>query len=247
MKIGRIQPDPLQPRKDIDPEEVRQLTASFKLHGQLQPIVVEWQPGLGAWIILEGEKRWMAAQAAGMDRIACVFLHKEMPAAERLEKQLVANCLRSDLKPIERANAYRRLMDLTGWTQRQLADRLQVSQASVAKALALLEYPPAIQEGIVAGTIPPSAAAELVKLPPGEQADAASKVAGGTMTREDVAQAVKKKKGGSFAQKANRTVTCKLKGCKGTLVFRKTPGDKEIRAALCEWLATLPDEKQAAA
>ena len=101
---------------------------------------------------------------AGLATLECVIEEREIPADDLLGLQLVENCLRDDLKPVEQARAYRRLLDARGWNMTQLADELNLHQTTVSRSLALLDLPEAVQDQVERGSLPPSAAAEIAKL-----------------------------------------------------------------------------------
>ena len=176
MTVANIVPDPDQPRKHFDPEEIRQLGASMRKDGQYMPLVVFWRPDFGKWEIDDGERRWIAAQAAGIDRLWCMFRQKKMTTTERRLMQLKVNCLRADLRDIERAKAFRQLMDDNGWTQQQLAAELNLSQGNVARALAPLKLPESMQADVIAGKVSGSGAMRKKK---GSAARKAGKIING--------------------------------------------------------------------
>ena len=108
-----------------------------------------------------------------------------MTADEVLEEQLVENCLREDLKPIEQAHAFKSLIDRRGWSYAQVAEHLHISKAAVGRAMALLDLPADIQKRVDAGVIAPSLAAELTKVEnPADQRILADEVAAGRLTRD---------------------------------------------------------------
>ncbi len=135
VPVDKIGPDPDQPREEFDPEALDRLAASLKARGQLQPIRVRWDEGKGVYVIICGERRWRAAMKAGMATMSAVVVEGEIPPAELLAMQLVENCLREDLKPVEQAKAFRTLMDRNGWSTRQLAAELAVAQTNIVRAL----------------------------------------------------------------------------------------------------------------
>src|SRR6185312_3212783 len=102
---------PEQPRKDFEPQALADLAASLKDRGQLQPIRVRWDEGSGRWLIVAGERRWRAAQMAGMTAMLCVEAKGAQTPDDILEDQLVENCLRADLAPLEQARAFKALVD----------------------------------------------------------------------------------------------------------------------------------------
>jgi ParB family chromosome partitioning protein len=164
MAVSNIIPDPSQPRKEFDPESIERLARSMKDHGQLQAIRVRWSGELGKWIILAGERRYRAAVHAGLATIQCIFVEGELTEADILEEQLVENCLREDLKPIEQAHAFQTLMEVKGWSAKELAGHIHVHPSSVTQALALLNLPTDIKEKVAEGKLAPSVAYEVTKL-----------------------------------------------------------------------------------
>jgi ParB family transcriptional regulator, chromosome partitioning protein len=187
IRLDRIVADPNQPRVEFDPESLGRLAASLRERGQLQPIRVRWDDAADRYVVVVGERRWRAAQLAGLESLACVVVVGEPTAEDLLEDQLVENALREDLKPIEQAKAYQSLMRSRGLSTRQLADRLQIGAATVAKALALLTLPGDIQAAVEQGRIAPGTAYELSKVAnPDEQATLAREAAAGRLKRDEV-------------------------------------------------------------
>ena len=156
IAVDRIERDPDQPREEFDEDALARLAESLKTRGQLQPIRVRWDEGRGVYVILAGERRWRAARMAGLAELQCVIHDAALTADERLALQLVENALRDDLKPVEQARAYKRLMEAKGWTMTELAAELGVHQTSVGRALALLELPCTVQEQVEQGALAPS-------------------------------------------------------------------------------------------
>jgi ParB family chromosome partitioning protein len=192
MDLERIVPDPNQPRKEFGQEAIDRLAESFKKYGQLQPIRVRWEAGLAKWVVISGERRYRAAVQAGLDQVACIFVEDELTPAEILQEQMIENCLREDLKPIEQAKAYRQLMDLYGWTAKQLGDELHISRATISRSLALLELPGDLQDQVDAGSVPASAAYEIAKVQEDTlRQDLVDQVIAGSMTRDEVAATVR--------------------------------------------------------
>ena len=160
----RLAPDPNQPRKEFAPESLEQLAQSLKERGQLQPIRVRWDTALERWVIIAGERRWRAATQAGLPMVTAVEATGPLTDDEILEEQLIENCLREDLKPIEQAKAYQVLLTSRGLSQRQLAERLRISQATIARSVAMLNLPDEIQASVECGELAPNAAYQLSKI-----------------------------------------------------------------------------------
>lgn len=202
IRLDRIAPDPDQPRKEFDPEALEQLAVSMKTRGQLQPIRVRWNDSLDRYVVVVGERRFRAAKIAGMETIAAVVVTGEANPEDLLEDQLVENALRENLKPIEQAKAYEALLTARGLTQRQLADRLQIGHASIARALALLNLPEPIQEKVEAGDIAANTAYELSKVEdPAEQAELAVEASAGRLKRDQIAERTRSAKKTRTAKK----------------------------------------------
>ena len=195
IPLDLIEPDPDQPRKEFEPESLDRLARSLKGRGQLQPIRVRWDDEAASYVILMGERRWRAARQAGLEKLACVVHDSGMSDGERRALQLIENCLREDLKPIEQARAYRALMTSHEWSARRLADELDLNHATVLRALALLDLPEGVQARVEAGELSPSAAAELARLTPDEATSLAERVTTEHLTRDQVSEAVREKVG----------------------------------------------------
>jgi ParB family chromosome partitioning protein len=192
IAVDRIARDPDQPREEFDEEALQRLADSLRTRGQLQPIQVRWDEGRGVYVILVGERRWRAAQRAGLAELSCIVVDGELPADERLMIQLVENALREDLRPVEQARAYKALMEARGWSGNQLAKELHIAQSSVVRALALLELPAPVQAQVEQGALATTVAAELTKLPePAMQAEVAQAIVDQGLTRSEVAEVVK--------------------------------------------------------
>jgi ParB family chromosome partitioning protein len=238
MEVGNIIADPSQPRKEFDPDSIERLARSLKDHGQLQAIRVRWSSEHGKWIILAGERRYRAAVRAGLPTVHCIFVEGELSEADILEEQLVENCLREDLKPIEQAHAFQSLMQAKGWTGKELAEHLHVHPSSVSQALALLGLPSDIREKVAEGELAPSIAYEVTKLDsPEEQREVVGEVLAGNLTLKEARETVKKKRGASAANKPPaRTVTLTFKTPKRWAVTvvatKKKVSELEVAAEL---------------
>ena len=207
IELDRLAADPNQPRKEFDSEELDRLAASLKSRGQLQPVRVRYDAESNRWVIVTGERRYRAARLAGLPTLICVEAKGTLTGDEVLEDQLVENCLRENLKPIEQARAFKALLEKRGCSYRQLADALNISHQAVVRALALLELPADIQEKVDAGSVPASAAAEVARLDDEtEQRALIARVESGVMTRDEVTRAVKTRSAKPAARKKSRPV-----------------------------------------
>ena len=226
IRLDRIIADPLQPRTEFDPEALEQLAASLKARGQLQPIRVRWDEAADRYVVVVGERRYRASKLAGMESIACVVASGGATTEDILEDQLVENALRQDLRPVEQARAYRTLLSARNLTHRQLAERLQIGHASIARALALLDLPEPIQAEVEAGSIAPNTAYELSKVAdPDEQAHLARQAAGGQLRRDEIQERTRdsrKGRGGKAKpQKVTERVIKTAAGPKVTIEFKR--------------------------
>ncbi len=166
LPIDAIAPNPKQPRKAFDDKALRELSASLAQTGVLQPVVVR-RLGDGYQLVV-GERRWRAAKLAGLTRIPAVI--REASDAQSLELALVENLLREDLNPMEEAEAYQRLLAEFGWTQEELAQRVQRDRSSIANCLRLLKLPDLIQADLRANRLTMGHARALLSLAsPAEQ------------------------------------------------------------------------------
>lgn len=198
IPVGMITGDPDQPRTEFDPDALERLADSLRLRGQLQPIRVRWDEDRGLYVILVGERRWRAAKLAGLPELLCVVVEKEIAPEERLMIQLVENALREDLRPVEQARAYKALMEARGWSGNQLSKELHIGQASVVRAMSLLELPAPVQDQVDAGALAATVAHEIARLPgPEAQEEVARVVVDQKLTRgevEDLVKAVRAKR-----------------------------------------------------
>jgi ParB family chromosome partitioning protein len=150
IALERIAPNPLQPRREFDEDSLRELAASVKRNGLMQPLLVR-QDG-STFTILAGERRFRAARLAELTEVPAVVMG-EVDDARMLELALVENLQREDLNPIEAAEAYRTLMERCEYTQAQLAERVGKSRTAVANQLRLLGLPESIKQMLRAGDL----------------------------------------------------------------------------------------------
>jgi ParB family chromosome partitioning protein len=247
MLLANIVPDPDQPRKEFDPESIERLSESIKAKGLLQPLRVRWNPELGKHVILVGERRYRAAQLAGLNSVPCIFVETELTEAEILEEQLIENLLREDLNPIEEAYSFKRYMALVGCHAKDLAHLLKVAPSTVTRALSLLKLPQAVQEQIAEGEIPPKTGFEIAKLKDDEaRKTVAEKVINERLTADDAAKVVRKKKGNPARKTRGTVETFRLAGgIKVVLSAQKKVAVEEMVQALLEVIEQL--RRQAAA
>ncbi len=149
IPVERIVRDPAQPRKTFDEAKLRELAESIKTQGVIQPVLVRRD---GAdYRLIAGERRWRAAQLAGLHEVPAVI--RDVSAAEAFELALVENLQRTDLNPLEEAEGYRRLIQEFGLTQDQVGERVGRDRTSVANALRLLQLPDGVKELLASGAL----------------------------------------------------------------------------------------------
>ncbi len=141
LDIDLIDPNPHQPRIRYDEQRLRELSDSIATHGLVQPVVVR-RRGL-RYELIAGERRWRAAQMAGLLKIPAVI--RDVPDERMLELSLIENIHREDLNPIEEAQAYQQLIERLGLTQEEVARRVGRDRTSIANSLRLLRLPREVQ------------------------------------------------------------------------------------------------------
>jgi len=149
LETSQLQSNPLQPRGVITPDSLTDLVESIREQGILEPIVVARTPA--GYQIIAGERRWRASKILGLEKVPVVV--KETTPQGMLEMSIVENVQREDLNPIERALAYRRLIDEFGLGTTEVAKRVGKSVPAVSNTIRLLSLPDAVKDALVAGVI----------------------------------------------------------------------------------------------
>jgi ParB family chromosome partitioning protein len=144
IAVDQIEPNPLQPRKAIDEDELSRLSASVRVHGILQPLVV--RPVGDRYQLVAGERRLRAAQAAGLSSVPVHVV--DFNDQQTLEAALVENIQRTDLNPIEKAQGFKEYLDRFQMSQEQLAERLGLARPTVSNFVGLLDLTPEVQEAV---------------------------------------------------------------------------------------------------
>ncbi|MDI3285744.1 ParB/RepB/Spo0J family partition protein [Polyangium sp. 15x6] len=222
--IERIGPQPGQPRQHFDDEALEELAASIREHGILEPIVVRRpQAGADKYEIIAGERRWRAAQRAGLKDVLVVV--KDVSPKEAFELALVENVQREDLNPIELAEAFDRLLREHGYTQESLAERVGKNRTTVTNSLRLLKLPARVRSMVIGGDLSEGHARALLGAPD-EKAmeEIADKAVRGRLPVRKVEELVRtsrgpKEGGGGKGNKADEPAP-------------KSPGVKDLEARL---------------
>ena len=147
LDLEYLQPNALQPRGLITPESLSELAESIKEHGILEPIVVAKTPA--GYQIIAGERRWRAAKLIGLKKVPVII--KETTPQGMLEMAIVENVQRVDLNPLERAQAYKRLMDEFSLTNTEISQRVSKSPSYISNTIRLLTLPDALKDALMAG------------------------------------------------------------------------------------------------
>lgn len=150
VDISRIQPSPYQPRRHFDDAKLQELADSIQASGIIQPVVLAREKD-GNYTLIAGERRWRAAQKAGLHRVPAVI--RDLPDEKKAEHALIENIQRQDLNPVEEALAYQTLLDTFELTQDELAKRIGKSRESITNLVGILKLPESVQADIERGTI----------------------------------------------------------------------------------------------
>lgn len=162
VHVDKLEPNPYQPRESLSDEALEELTLSIEAHGVVQPVVVRRTEEPDVFQIIAGERRWRAAERAGLQTIPCIV--HEADEEQMLELALVENLQRADLGPIETAKALRHLMQEFGLTQDQVAEQLGRSRSAIANTLRLLELPQDVKQALAERRISQGHARALLSL-----------------------------------------------------------------------------------
>jgi ParB family chromosome partitioning protein len=149
LDIDSIRPNPYQPRRHFSKQELTGLSDSIKEKGIIQPLVV--RSAHTGYELIVGERRWRAARLAGMKQVPVVV--KEATGADMVETALIENIQRQDLNPLEKADAYYRLIEEFGLNQKEVARRVGQDRSTVANFLRLRNLPKPIQEDVINNTL----------------------------------------------------------------------------------------------
>ena len=154
VPVDQIAPNPYQPRRDFDSEQLAELTASIREHGILQPLLLAPKgdnPVDCPYVLVAGERRLRAAKLAGLPSVPCVL--READSRQLLEWAIIENVQRADLNPIDRAKAYRDYIDRFSLTQAQGAQRLGQPRATIANYLRILDLSDEVQQLLLTGRL----------------------------------------------------------------------------------------------
>jgi len=187
LPVDQLHPNKYQPRTAFDEGKLDELAQSIRAQGLMQPIVVT-PDGRGTYSIIAGERRWRASQRAGLEQVP-VVVREVADDRELLELALVENLQRSDLNPVEEAEAYRTLASKFDLSQEEIATRVGKARSTVANALRLLKLPDEIQQLIRAGQLTAGQARPLLAIEDVDrQLALATEAVDGSLTARDLEQ-----------------------------------------------------------
>ncbi|EJO9874416.1 ParB/RepB/Spo0J family partition protein [Vibrio vulnificus] len=189
IAVGQLQPGVYQPRKDMSPQALEELTASIQSQGIIQPIVVRPVQD-GHFEIIAGERRWRAAKLAGLKRVPCLIKHVEDRSA--IAMALIENIQREDLNVIEEAQALERLQDEFSLTHQQVADVIGKSRTAVSNLLRLNGLELEVKQFVAQKLLDMGHARALLALEGEQQVEVAQQVASKALTVRQTEQLVKK-------------------------------------------------------
>jgi len=194
IPLDLLHPNPEQPRRHFDRTALAELAESIARHGVLQPLLVS-EDGANGYVVIAGERRWRAAQAAGLKTVPAV-IRERLGARDELALALVENLQRRDLSPLEEARAFEHLRSEHGLSQAEIADQVGMDRSTVANSLRLLRLPEEIQELVETGRLSAGHGRALLALPDDESRLewARRGVAEGLSVRELEAAAAERKK-----------------------------------------------------
>jgi ParB family transcriptional regulator, chromosome partitioning protein len=163
LPVESIVPNPNQPRRDFSTEKLEELAESIRTKGVVQPLIVRPMPNPDRYEIVAGERRWRAAQIAGLHQVPVLI--RSYTDEEVLEIAIIENIQRQDLNPVEEALAYRQLMDRFGHSHEQLAGALSRSRSHISNMLRLLQLPEPVLVQLREGRLSAGHARALVTSP----------------------------------------------------------------------------------
>jgi ParB family chromosome partitioning protein len=237
IPIQEIIPDPNQPRKTFNQQKLKELAATIRSKGVIEPVTVRFKNDQGKYMIVTGERRYKAAQIAGLTEIPCIT--KDLTDQEALILQIIENVQREELSPVEEAKSYRILLE-NNWTQTAIADLVGKSQPYISQILKMLDLPAHIIEESEREDIPKEHLLQLTRSEHPEQLW--NEIRQGKTAREIRKEVEKERTPRGRPLNYRYCYRPKGKPYRVTVEFRKPHADShEIRAALNETITFLTD------
>jgi ParB family chromosome partitioning protein len=171
IPIKNIQPNPRQPRGEIQSADLEELAASIREHGIIQPLIITREGNSDQYVLIAGERRLRAATIAGLESVPAII--RDANDQQRLELALIENIQREDLSPIEAAEAYQILAEEFGLSQDEIAVQVGKSRVAVTNTIRLLKLPEIVLKALNAGSISEGHARSLLALPNAQAQSAA--------------------------------------------------------------------------
>lgn len=163
VAVTAIEPNPRQPRQQMDPTELEELAASIREHGVIQPLILTYEPGeTERYILIAGQRRLLASRLAGLESVPALV--RQASEQQRLELALIENVQRTDLNALEQAEAYRQLNDEFGLSHEAISTRVGKSRASITNTLRLLKLPEDVRSALASAEISEGHARALLAL-----------------------------------------------------------------------------------
>ncbi len=189
LNINKVEPNPNQPRKRFNEDKLQELADSIKVHGIIQPLVVQKENE--RYIIIAGERRWRAARLAGVKEVPVVI--RDFTEQELYEVALIENIQRQDLDPIEEANAYSNLIKEHHLTQDEVAERVSKSRVAITNSLRLLKLDQRVQQMVIDELLTGGHARALISIEdPEEQYNLANRIFDEKLSVRETEKLVKK-------------------------------------------------------
>jgi len=201
VDTAQIRPGRYQPRTRMDQEALAELANSIRSQGLLQPVVV--RPVDGGYELIAGERRWRAAQMAGLKQVPAIV--REVPDESAMVMALIENIQREDLNPMEEAAGVQRLIDEFRMTHEQAADAVGRSRSATTNLLRLLKLAKPVQEALMRGAVEMGHARALLPLDPARQIEVANRIAAKHLTVREAEALVQALLRRPAAKKAKRT------------------------------------------
>jgi ParB family transcriptional regulator, chromosome partitioning protein len=254
VEVGKIQPNPDQPRKDFDKDALADLSRSIRKYGVLQPLLVskvedESSRGMNVYYeLIAGERRLRAAQLAGLPHVPVIIrddIVQPNKKSERLEVALIENIQRENLSPLEEAEAYVRLANEFGMVQREIAEKVGKSREVVANTIRLLKLPDYIKAALSSNKISMAHARALVSFEdPIQQKRTFDSIMAGGFTSKDIEDVAADAKGGKTIRKDARYIELEKNLCERLnvpVLIKSSPkgGQIVIRFTSIDQLSTI--------
>lgn len=224
IPLSEVFPNPDQPRRSFNDEELKELADSIKIHGVLQPIIVS-EKSDGGYSLVAGERRYRASKLLNLPTIPAIV--KSLEDEQQLEIALIENIQRSELNALEEAFAYQRLIEEFGLTQQDVAEKVGKSRSVVANTIRLMTLPEPVQKALVEKKISMSQARAILAMSDqNEQLEMLKSMLGEKITVRDLEQKIKEKKGTIIRRDPNVLyIEEELRGVLGTKVTLNKKGE----------------------